>query len=107
VQKTPKIFRVLAREISEKNISLKNNYPTMVTFTWYDISLSDEARHCLILERSNKGMCISMLRKYLMLRLAEINTELKKPSLLSYKKHIYKGFVRKINSDINFLDEFF
>ena len=107
MQLTPKLFPFLAREILKKNISLKNNYTLMVTFVWYDIALCDEARHCLIIERANQGMCISMLRKYLMNRLTEVNNHLRKSSLPSLGKQVYKGFVRKLNSDINFLDEFF
>jgi hypothetical protein len=79
----------------------------MVTFVWYDISLCDEARHCLIIERSNQGMCIAMLRKYLIHRLTEVNKQLRNSSLPLLGKQVYKSFVRKLNSDINFLDEFF
>ena len=94
MQLTPKLFPFLAREILKKNISLKNNYTLMVTFVWYDIALCDEARHCLIIERANQGMCISMLRKYLMNRLTEVNKQLIKSSLPSLGKQVYKGFVR-------------
>ena len=79
----------------------------MVTFAWYDISLCDEARHCLIIERANQGMCIAMLRKFLLDRLKDVNKQLRVSSLPSLGKQVYKSFVRKLNSDINFLDEFF
>jgi hypothetical protein len=79
----------------------------MVTFVWYDIALCDEARHCLIIERANQGVCIVMLRKYLMNRLTEVNKQLRNSSLPLLGKQVYKSFVRKLNSDINFLDEFF
>jgi len=79
----------------------------MVTFAWYDISLSDEARHCLLMERVSNGGCVVMIRKFLLYRLKDVNKQLQKSSLPSLGKKVYKSFVRKLNSDINFLDEFF
>ena len=77
----------------------------MVTFYWYDISLCENLRHCLIVEKINNGVCIIMFRKFLMNRLVNINNVMK-DSVLS-NKLVYASFVRKLNSDINFVDEFF
>ena len=79
----------------------------MVSFWWYEISLCDEARHCLIFEKITGGVCLVMLRKYLLNRLKDTNSQLRKSSLPSLGKRVYKSFIRKLNSDINFLDEFF
>jgi hypothetical protein len=79
----------------------------MVTFAWYDISLCDEARHCLLMEKVISGVCIVMIRKFLLDRLKDVNTQLRKSSLPLLGKQVYKSFIRKLNSDINFLDEFF
>jgi hypothetical protein len=79
----------------------------MVTFEWYDISLCDEARHCMLMERITTGSCATMIRKFLMHRLTEINKLMHSSTLPDIGKLVYSSFRRKLNDDINFIDEFF
>jgi hypothetical protein len=79
----------------------------MVTFEWYDISLCDQKRHDLIVHNISCGVCMIMIRKFLYERLREINKCLRKSTLDAIGTLVYKSFIRKLNRDINFIDEYF